>query len=397
MTKPYNRYVTASVALMITGILAGCGSTQVSPTQGTGTTNTTINVADTPSNTSKNSGVSNITLPSQSSQKSATPVLTSLRMINSTVGWGTGRNTVWYTTDSGMHWTNVTPKGLKTSSNLQMKIYGIGHSNAWVAISGLHLFAMYHTTDQGQSWEKQQVHDEGTPISLHFTNQDDGWLALEQGAAAGNDRETIYQTDNGGSSWNKIAFTNEIRGGTLPFSGDKTGASFIDNNHGWATGDTHLNGRVDLYQTTDGGHTWISRNISVSSKLKNEELTSYPPIFFGQKDGILPVVSNLGLITYRTTDGGNRWTPTSVVQSQVQNGQINEWSFVSVNNGFATGGNQLFITRDGGDTWKVIQTNVSFKNVNELDFISSIDGWALTISGSLYHTTDGGHNWKKTS
>ncbi len=58
-------------------------------------------------------------------------------------------------------------------------------------------------------------------------------------------------------------------------------------------------------------------------------ISAYPPIFFDHNSGILPVQSNAGFIAYRTTDGGDKWTPTTALDSS--NAQVMEWDFVSMN------------------------------------------------------------------
>lgn len=395
----HNQLTMAIVSLAVISILAGCGPIQMpTSTQRTGASNETINVT-TASNKAKNFGATNITMPSQtnsSSHQVASPSLTSIYMTSSKIGWGTGRNTLWYTTNEGAGWKEVTPNGLKTSANLQIKLYGLGDKQAWAAVSDPSTVnnpvLIYHTSNAGSSWTRQNMNDDGEPMSLHFRDQSHGWVALMQGAAAGSERETIYQTSNGGSMWTRVSTTNDVKGGSLPFGGDKTGVSFIDSKHAFAAGFSPVNGHVYLFQSKNDGQTWAPLNLSVPSQLKNQEFTSYPPLFFDHNNGILPVQSNAGFIAYRTTDGGDKWTPTTALDSS--NDQVMEWDFVSMNNGFATDGHQLFVTTDGGRAWSTIKTNVQLKNITELDFSSAADGWALT-SGSLYHTTDGGHSWKK--
>ncbi|QSO48445.1 WD40/YVTN/BNR-like repeat-containing protein [Alicyclobacillus mengziensis] len=376
--------------------IVGCGSQPNVAPQNKTTAESSMN--NTPSNTAKGNATNTVTQPSSSTQ-SQMPALTSINMVNSKTGWATGHNSVWFTKDGGVSWTQVTPKGLRASSNLQMKVYGIGDKNAWVATSDTssisNPLSIYYTSNGGQTWVKQGIHDAGDPMSLHFRDQNHGWIALMQGAAMGSERETIYQTNDGGATWNKIAVTNDVKGGTLPFCGDKTGVSFIDNKHGWATGFTPANGHVYLYKTTDDGKDWVSQTLSVPSSVKGAQFTSYPPLFFGHQDGILPVSSGAELVAYRTTDGGKRWVPGKVVRSTVQNPAIQAWSFPTMNNGFATDGDKMFTTTDSGQTWTSFTSNIPLKNVTTMQFVSSTDGWAVISTGALYRTTDGGHTWSK--
>jgi photosystem II stability/assembly factor-like uncharacterized protein len=123
----------------------------------------------------------NTTMPPQtdsSSQQVASPSLTSIYMTSSKIGWGTGRNTVWYTTNGGASWKQVTPNALKASANLQMKLSGLGDKQAWVAVSdpstAKNPVLIYHTSNAGSSWIKQNINDVGEPMSLHFRDQSHG-------------------------------------------------------------------------------------------------------------------------------------------------------------------------------------------------------------------------------
>ena len=125
------------------------------------------------------------------------------------------------------------------------------------------------------------------------------------------------------------------------------------------------------------------------------------PIFFSKKDGIFPVVAanaihnnSVELLVYRTINGGNSWILTIPVSLSWNSMGVDKWSFVSKNTWFV-GTNKLFITHDGGQKWNSIEPNISIKNLNEIDFVSSQDGWALMNSGVLYHTVDGGRVWEK--
>ncbi|MCF8564598.1 hypothetical protein LLE49_07545 [Alicyclobacillus tolerans] len=307
---------------------------------------------------------------------------------------------MWYTTDGAKTWKNVTPKEISPSSKLETYSYSLGKNHFWLAVTTdtQTVIQIYRTSNGGQTWNMTQIHDVGYPMHLSFTDVNHGWLSLMQGAAAGSERESIYQTQDGGTTWHKISYTNEIPGGTLPFGGDKTGANFVNTQHGWATGFSPANGQVYFYQTNNGGHTWKSQNVPIPSSLHEFQFTSHPPIFFNQEDGIVPVQVNAipaGFLVYQTTDGGKTWEPNTPLMGTTRNAVFSTWDFVTPHLGFVTDGTKLFMTENGGQAWIIIRPNISLKGVSELDFMTQTDGWALTTSDSLYHTTDGGYTWTK--
>lgn len=368
----------------------GCGT---NPSKVANTTNTSTKVTS--------HEVGNVTDATGQIQPSiAPPKLISINMVNQSTGWAAGLNSVWHTVDGGIHWQNVTPKLNSSSNNFTINIFGLGTEKAWVGVSDVltDSVSVYYTQDGGKSWVNQIIHDTGSPVSLHFLDENHGWISLGQGAAAGSQMETVYQTNNGGNAWNKVSTTNNVKGGTLPFGGDKIGVTFVDRRHGFATGFSPVNGHVYLFETTDDGQTWTAEHLTVPSALKEDTFLSYPPEFFGSEDGILPVIANDGtLLVYGTTNGGHTWTPTSTVAGEMPNGLDQDWTFTSAKDGFVISKRGLFSTDDGGKTWVAVTTNNPLNSVIQLDFTSQQDGWALASSGSLYRTVDGGHTWRKIS
>src|SRR5690606_36949801 len=112
------------------------------------------------------------------------------------------------------------------------------------------------------------------------------------------------------------------------------GVHFTDANTGTVVG---IYGT--FLRTTDGGKTWVARNIGIS----NEHL--FDVHFIDANIGI--AVSILGNI-HRTTNGGETWT------SQVNGiiSALNSVFFADENNGTAVGHTGIILrTTDGGITW----------------------------------------------
>lgn len=323
-------------------------------------------------------------------------------MVNSAIGWATDINHVWYTPDGGATWRNVTPSGMDASVHWQVSLYSLDATHAWVAVTQpTHNWTtIYRTSDGGKSWTKSVMQGVGGISTIHFTDLTHGWLSFEQGGSMGRDQAAIYQTVDGGRTWQKISVTENIKGGTIPSLGIKTGVTFTNDNNGWLTGYTYAHGNLYLYRTTDDGHLWSKQPIPLPPRLHQAQLASYPPVFFNQMDGVLPVeVFGGPLIVYRTSDGGARWTPTSPVTAKEQGTEAQGWKFdfVSTNIGFASNGDELFATKNGGQTWGRVASNTMPGNVQDLDFTSNNDGFALTAKGNVYHTSDGGSTWEQVN
>lgn len=104
------------------------------------------------------------------------------------------------------------------------------------------------------------------------------------------------------------------------------------------------------------------------------------------------VVGDSGKV-FKTTDGGESWTP----QVRVTFHPLNSVSFVDSNVGYAVGDmNTIIKTTDGGAGWSVISTP-GFSEWVKVHFADEQTGWMLNSpdfgDGIVRKTTDGGSTW----
>jgi photosystem II stability/assembly factor-like uncharacterized protein len=93
---------------------------------------------------------------------------------------------------------------------------------------------------------------------------------------------------------------------------------------------------------------------------------------------------------YSTTNGGRTWVEH---RSPAANPAL--VAVVSATTWFAAINRTLYRTTDDGTGWSTVRASINFGGVqasNTLDFVNSVDGWAVR-AGALWHTTDGGHIW----
>ena len=212
----------------------------------------------------------------------------------------------------------------------------------------------------------------------------------------------LYQTSDGGATW-MLKYANDPSqpNNTLPFSGLKYGMTFRDTSTGWVGGYVPSPGAVYLYKTTNGGTSWAQQSLALPAGYETADITITSPTFFGSNDGILPVWASGGagsaLFIYVTHDGGGTWTRTGSIPSQGSRGM----DFISMNDGFAWNGS-LQVTHNSGASWSQVTPNVSLGDyVPYMDFVSTTVGWIrqYPVNGStpLYRTTDGGTTWTLVS
>lgn len=142
---------------------------------------------------------------------------------------------------------------------------------------------------------------------------------------------------------------------------------FADESHGWI-------GAADgIWHTEDGGRTWM-----------NQFPSSEPVIRLGFLDDQIGWAVTQSSALLSTTNGGADWIKSDGLGTPLQ-----AVDFVSPARAFATDGNGLLVSRDGGMTWERNGPSLPFA---DLDFVSEEEGWAAG-KGQVWHTRDGGKTW----
>jgi photosystem II stability/assembly factor-like uncharacterized protein len=171
---------------------------------------------------------------------------------------------------------------------------------------------------------------------------------------------------------------------------------FIDENTGWAVGDSSSN--VFIAKTSDGGATW------------NEQSTPIlpPPASINSLNGVIFVNSNIGWavgeeygppsfkVILKTTNGGTTWVRQTNLDSSL--GTLNDVFFTDQNNGWGPYVQEIMHTSDGGSTWTAQTVPAGDIELYSVFFLDSSVGWACGVNYDIadvcmLNTTDGGANW----
>ncbi len=326
----------------------------------------------------------------------AFPALIRLAMADENNGWGLSQNGVFTTQDGGRHWKSVTPVSLGNS--IVANGFFSGTLSASITIPGADFTTgtFFRTSDGGQTWKSTDVPFSGGQI--FFLDAQDGWVLFANDCGAGSCGGNLYATQDGGDTWQVVTTIEPTNGnppGKIPFSGDKSGVTFLTPQRGWVTGSIPMTDYSYLFMTADGGKTWTQQKLTLPQGYTSVMLNIDPPRFFSVTDGILPVsIAGESFVEafYTTKDGGLTWTPGVPV------GPAGSYDFVSMQDGFVWNGGTLHATHDGGQTWSAIKPNVDLnQNLTGIDFVNPTTGWAAAMNGEgksfLYQTTDGGKTW----
>jgi photosystem II stability/assembly factor-like uncharacterized protein len=266
----------------------------------------------------------------------------------------------------------------------------VNDSVAWV--SGSKGWTAY-TTDAGKTWHWKQLADYAL---LDFRDieafSDRHAIMVSAGSPA-----IIVVTDDGGKSWKEV-YRNDSPDIFLD------GMDFWDTQRGIIYGDP-INGQMQLMETKDGGKTWQSIAANLKEKLKTGE-ASFAASGTGirtRKGGHVWIATG-GTVSriFYSSDYGKSWKffDCPVIQGKNSTGTFSV-AFADSKMGIAVGGdyqadtlrtNNLFLTFDGGRTWKPPVGN-PFGFRSAVEYLDRDRVIATGTSGTDL-SIDGGKTWK---
>jgi photosystem II stability/assembly factor-like uncharacterized protein len=309
-------------------------------------------------------------------QSWTTAGLRSVYFINAQTGWVAGdTNFILRTTDGGAHWDRHYVDSLK---------WGAGVIRFWDSNLGLVGEGQYlnKSTDSGLTWCYKPGAGLGVPYgNIVFATPLKGWVIGGMYYSGDGGCGALYQTSDGGETWVKRDSSGSYVFRDVAFADSLLGC-FTADNHGWTYPSDGF-----VKQTTDGGITW--QTVATGR--------AFGPFRFLNRDfawrtwyyhwPYSPESWHWGL--EKTTDQGVHWIP--IYNDTTYVGCSCGWNprlalSDSLNGRFLLK-DTLHATRDGGSTWS---WQVPGRYLNDLFFTDSLNGWIVGYNGLILHTTDGG-------
>lgn len=311
------------------------------------------------------------------------------------------------TGNGGKTWSDVTPKSTASGKKVFHGGFFYGSQNAWFVESSGNKTTVFHTNDGGQTWSQSAIPTRATGSSFSFINPKSGWMYLVTGAGMSHEYINLYQTNDGGAHWSPLLKADKDQGQKVLSSGDKTGMAFLNPDKGWITGVVYpAFGDVELYVTENGGKAWQKQQLSIPQADQNKIVKTLPPEFFTHTVGILPVMfidpnnNETEVMLYRSTDKGVSWKPVLTTPG-MKNGKVFKLSIIDGSHAVASDGNRLYTTDNAGQSWQSVSPGADLKGLQQLDFISPNEGWAVLEKDNgayvVLRTKDGGHTWKQVA
>lgn len=247
-------------------------------------------------------------------------------------------------------------------------VYFLNEQTGWiVGSSGTYLM----TVDGGKSWTKEKNFTADTIRQVYFADAANGWLLCERDlyTLGGGAPSYLLRTDDGGTTWNRVEFTDNRRKRVTKIFFAKSGAGFAVGEGG------------ALFAANDDQKIWKPMPSPARYLL-------FDAVFNDQAKAV--TVGAGGSILF-SEDGGSSWANAAVYGAA--QAKLNRVFFINPKNGWTVGaGGKIFQTFNGGKVWREQKSTVAH-DLTDVFFLDTAEGWAIGDKGTMLHTTTAGNVW----
>lgn len=310
---------------------------------------------------------------------------------------GQQKSLVLRTTDGGMHWSVV---WTRASSYVPSAVVAQSAASGWLVVrnTSAQQAQLYHTGDGGRTWQCLQPNllRTATPNGIGepaFVSANVGWIADAAGTQA--TRSGIGITRDGGRSFQLIGANRGWR---------MSAVDPVTPTVGYALGNS-VNSTGFVLRSTNGGRTFAQILPALQPSGNVSFLNSAVAFGIGLPSDPYAVL--------QTTDGGNSWR--MVGSAPGVNQLYATFVFANANDGWMVGQRtmgspnlRILRTQNGGVTWSfsgVVGNVAADAYPGYLKFFDSPQGDSLTgimdrntgVGDKLFVTGDGGVTWREQS
>ncbi|HWA06014.1 MAG TPA: T9SS type A sorting domain-containing protein [Ignavibacteria bacterium] len=292
--------------------------------------------------------------------------IVSVSFINGQTGFAVGGNKILKTVNGGSSWFLFDSAFV---SDTYVKIKFLDQYRGFISFNS---YGTFKTNNGGLNW---YLCDEFIYSNkFGFVDDSYGWIFGQN---------YMLITSNKGDSW--------YGGGNYPYRTPFDGA-MGSRNFGVAVGyfDDFMHSKMYMYiwKTNNGGSSWecVSGNVYGDPCAYYVIYQFMPPPAFSKTYVVDDYTAFLygGSQDFRTDNSGTSWGYTSISSS------IGGFDFLNHNTGYAACGSGLFkYTTNSGASWIDQQSGVSAQ-LNSVDMVDPLTGWAVGSGGTILKTTTGG-------
>jgi len=223
---------------------------------------------------------------------------------------------VWKTEDGGMTWRNISDGYFKTGSigaiavaDSDPNVIYVGTGEACPRGNVSHGDGVYKSTDGGRTWVNVGLRDTRhiARIRIHPQNPDLVYVAALGHVFGPNAERGIFRSKDGGKTWEKVLYVDE-KTGAIDLAMDPTNPRILYAafwqvlRQPWAL----ISGGPGsgLYKTTDGGDTWTPLTNGLPQGIKGRIGVAVSP---ARPDRVWAIVEAEDGGVFRSDDGGRSW------------------------------------------------------------------------------------------
>ena len=280
-----------------------------------------------------------------------------------------------------------TPQGAERQEKEQMAPEGAKTAIGWAVGNNSGGYGtILHTTDGGQTWERQGTPGEvghGDLTGAAAVNAREAWVAGNDGGANG----VLLHTRDGGQTWYPEGDAGDLGGNGL------ISVFAVDIYTAWAVGSNGI-----ILHTTDGGERWVRQGVGqvpvVSLQGVYAADASHAWVVGGAVEG-----DHCGTILY-TADGGDTWSKVPYIVTH--NPNLNVFHLITVHGAgareiWAVGHEQIIHVSVAPDGVHATDQSpgIGDFDINGVFALNKKTVWAVADGSVIWRSANGGKKWNK--
>lgn len=298
------------------------------------------------------------------------------------------------------------------------------HANVTSDDTGIYIYnrkvgehgKLMRSTDYGQTWSEITLPAlQENNISMHWLDEQTGWLMNTYKHGLGYSYADIYYTADGGEAWELLASSDNDG---IPIAGLKGSITFNNADDGWISNAWQITDEeLWLYATLDGGVSWYKQYLPFPAGNLPQLTYQIGNVFLFENMAKVAVkvelldqpTANVYVYEAELTAGHDLdWQLLSTYNVNNDHQWISDIKFANNEFGWFHNCGELFQTYDGGVTWQ----RTWHHEISDDEDLSSIAGYPVLISDVvfvdashgllvtrsqestyIYHTKNGGESW----
>ena len=255
--------------------------------------------------------------------------------------------------------------------------------------------ALYRSTDSGDHWEKRSLpSDFAIRPSIAFVDAEEGWLLAPGSPATQCDTATavVWHTSDGASTWQKLQATG------IADAQCKDGIWFVDSMHGFI-GASDPNRRPTVYRTSDGGNHWSSSTVpdnpifvtsGAGFTLHVNWMKAFGQAIYLEASGSQddPNWHDRDFI-YTSRDGGRTWVWKQKVASP--------YTYLVSESRWLQLAPDVMESVNGGQAFGPYQCDLRVYPPLQAYFVDADLGYVVASVGTVWRSVDGGVRWTQVA